>query len=586
MSDDKNASDLSEVREALEELSSDVTKKDIINPVRYDKNRRLTMRPVNRPKKFEDSKLSDEGSSNGEPEDEDTFDIFILDNFSPFSGNEDVIEWLDLTDEKFNSLKLSRKLRCFAIPLLVKGEAKRAYIINKNKINSYDDFYSFLLSQYQPINHNLPLMKSQPSASILNQSNLIEDASVRKNVVFDEKPKMSASTFELDDSLPHAPILRSTALPDLGATSLTGDDPVNRSDFSLPQNTYLNSSVLDQTTYALRRAIVDSFIKHPKIFRGSKDDVKHWLEEIEQLFDTAQIPDKNKLDLVQYSLKGEASRWFKINKSTFTSWKAFVQGLKETFISPFFEEIAFKRLDSYTQGVNQSVRSFYNEVVKLCNEVDSSMSDFTKLRNLLNKAKPTLQLEIRRKKPTTTKEFLQYAIEVEELFRLSNINLSDDPNKGYNNSQSTSAVTPSRSTNPSTVPNKNVPRDTNQDSNYDSNYEDNNNNDDTCYQTQSAVPSNTNNQQYYQSDGSWNYNNSSKTPYYSNHKKKNRSRYKNNNYRNNNYTQNNNHNNHPGPHDTIANIPSPPKPNTPAPSSEYCSRCQQAGHQVSACPHF
>ena len=146
-----------------------------------------------------------------------------------------------------------------------------------------------------------------------------------------------------------APILRSTALPDLGATGLSGDDPVNRSDFLLPQNTYLSSSILDQTTYALRRAIVDSLIKHPKIFRGSKDDVKQWLEEIEQLFDTAQIPENHKLDLVQYSLRGEASRWFKNNKTTFTSWKTFVQGLKETFLSPFFEEIAFKRLDSYTQ---------------------------------------------------------------------------------------------------------------------------------------------------------------------------------------------------------------------------------------------
>lgn len=73
---------------------------------------------------------------------------------------------------------------------------------------------------------------------------------------------------------------------------------------------------------------MDSFIRHPKIYRGNKDDVKIWLEDIEQLFDTAQIPDNHKLDLIRYSMKGEASRWFKNNKATFTSWNTFVQSLK------------------------------------------------------------------------------------------------------------------------------------------------------------------------------------------------------------------------------------------------------------------
>ena len=405
---------------------------------------------------------------------------------------------------------------------------------------------------------------------------------------------MRASNFDVEDSLPPAPILRSTALPNLGANGLSGDDPVNRSDFPLPQNTYLSSSILDQTTYALRRAIVDSLIKHPKIFRGSKDDVKQWLEEIEQFFDTAQVPENHKLDLVQYSLRGEASRWFKNNKTTFTSWKTFVQGLKETFLSPFIEEIAFKRLDSYTQGINQPVRSFYNEVVKLCNEADSSMSDFTKLRNLLNKTKPTLQLEIRKKKPSTTKEFLQYAIEVEELFRLSNIDISDDPNKANTTNQMISAVTLSRSANPSTKPNTTVPSNTHTDNNYYKNYEDNNyNNDSTYCQTQSTIPSNSNYQQQHQSHRFWyqtsqpftypnrnlpSSNNSSRTSYQSPYKQKNISNYENNNNRNNNHASKNNLNTPQRHQNTIANIPSLLDPLPSAPSFENCSRCQQAGY--------
>ncbi|CAF1381586.1 unnamed protein product [Rotaria sordida] len=304
MSDDKITNDSPENRETLEQLSSDVTKKDITATMKYDRNRRLTMKPSsNRHKKSDDNKSSDERSSYGGPEDEDAFDGFILNDFSPFSGDENLIEWLDITDDKFNTFKISRKLRCLGIPLLIKGDAKRTYINNKNEINTYDDLCTFLLMEYKPINHNFQHTKSHSDPLTLSQSNLIQDASIRKKDVFDEKPNMTTSTFEANFSLPQPPILRSTALLDLGATGLSSDDPINRPNVASSQNTFLNSSILDKTAYALRHAIVGRLIKNPKTFRSGKDDVKQWIEEIEQLFDTAQIPENHNLDLVQYSLR-------------------------------------------------------------------------------------------------------------------------------------------------------------------------------------------------------------------------------------------------------------------------------------------
>ncbi|CAF5149410.1 unnamed protein product, partial [Rotaria magnacalcarata] len=56
------------------------------------------------------------------------------------------------------------------------------------------------------------------------------------------------------------------------------------------------------------------------------------------------------------------------------------------------------------------------------------MSESTKLKNLLNKVKPSIQLEVRKKKPKTTAEFLEYATEIEELLQLSSININSDIN--------------------------------------------------------------------------------------------------------------------------------------------------------------
>ncbi|CAF1362496.1 unnamed protein product [Rotaria sordida] len=344
---------------------------------------------------------SDFESNNRDNEDEDKFDSFILNNFNPFSGSENVIDLLDNTDKKFNLYKISRNLRYMAIPLLVESDAKRKYFRNRNNIKSFDDFYELLVINHDVIEHNTRRFQPNPSSYSLNQNNFTHNSLTHKNISFDDQQKSTTNNFDLTDNLPPCPILRSTAMVDIGATRLSGDKPENRSTIASPSNVSHNTSNLDQTTYVIHKAIIDNLIRNPKKFQEGKEDVKQWLEDIEQLFDTAQIPDSHKLDLIPYSLRGEARRWYKNTKAILTSWPIFVKELKEAFLSPFHDELAFKKLESYTQGINQPVRSFYNEVLKLCAETDPDMNESMKLRHLLKKAKPTLQYEIRKIKATT-----------------------------------------------------------------------------------------------------------------------------------------------------------------------------------------
>ena len=109
-----------------------------------------------------------------------------------------------------------------------------------------------------------------------------------------------------------------------------------------------------------------------------------------------------------------------------STWKIFTHEIKRAFTSSFREELAFKRLETYCQGENQSVRNFFNEILKLCAEADSTMSEATKLKILLNKTKPSIQFEVRKKKPTSAAEFLEYAKEVEELLQLSNLTIENN----------------------------------------------------------------------------------------------------------------------------------------------------------------
>jgi hypothetical protein len=225
----------------------------------------------------------------------------------------------------------------------------------------------------------------------------------------------NSNTLNLTGQLPSS---SSTAVANLGVTNSIGVNPVVNTSTG-PDS--LSTSILDQTQNDLRKAIVGNLIKNPKTFKGGKDDVKKWIEDIEHLLDLANIPESTRLNLISYSLRGDALEWFKNNRTSLTSWSVFVLELKRAFTSSFHEELAFKKLESYSQGENQSIRTFFNEVLKLCKEADSSMSDATKLKHLLSKTKPSIQFEVRKKKPTSTTEYLEYAKEAEELIQLSNM---------------------------------------------------------------------------------------------------------------------------------------------------------------------
>ncbi|CAF1172514.1 unnamed protein product [Didymodactylos carnosus] len=340
------------------------------------------------------------------------FDSFILSNFEQFTGKQDVLTWLYEVEAKFNSLKVNRTFRYDAVPLLVSEEAKHWYIKNRKHIESFDDFYELILLEFH-----------------------------KDNLIFMD------------------PKHRSTTVPGLGAASFSGEIPDSRPATTLTAvklsteptsiiipsthitslSTPLTTPLTEQTTIDLRRAVLENLVKSPKTFSGGNNDVKKWLEELQNTFDIAHIPDDNKLNIISYQLKGEAFIWYNENKKYFTSWDNFVELIQKAFTSSFSADIAFSKLETYTQTHNQSVRNYYTEMMKLCKEADQTMSDTTKLKYLLSKMKSSLQFEVRMKKPTNPQEFLHYAQEIEALVQLSSLTTN-------NNNQSSITVTASTTT--------------------------------------------------------------------------------------------------------------------------------------------
>ncbi|CAF4766625.1 unnamed protein product, partial [Rotaria magnacalcarata] len=63
---------------------------------------------------------------------------------------ENVFEWLGETESKFRKFRMVRSLRFRAIPMLIEGDIELKYFRVRDHIRTFEDFYVFLLSLYDP----------------------------------------------------------------------------------------------------------------------------------------------------------------------------------------------------------------------------------------------------------------------------------------------------------------------------------------------------------------------------------------------------------------------------------------------------
>jgi hypothetical protein len=172
----------------------------------------------------------------------------------------------------------------------------------------------------------------------------------------------------------------------------------------------------ESTLDALRNQIFMNNLENLEKFTGkSKQNVSKWLRDFQQAMHFAKLSDEEKLSLVITCLEAEARDWFFDNQHSFCTWTGFVQKLLKTFESSGQADIAFNRLRHYEQGINQDVRQYYFEIMKLCKEANPVMDEYSKLQYLKDCLKPSLRFDILLKDPKTPEEFLEYAQKVERL---------------------------------------------------------------------------------------------------------------------------------------------------------------------------
>ena len=312
----------------------------------------------------------------------------LRDEINPFTGIENPRQWFTNIDLKFSQLKLSMADRIEILPYFLAGDATIWFSTNRKKISTYMDFCELFAIDFlrrEPPFDRAELLEAKHAPSETHNSTLQEN--LHENLV---------DYLHASEKSPG--LLRPT-----------------------PPKMNSNLSHASEFSPMISKALLDRFVKDPVKFNGGKEDVNSWIEEIEQQFNTMNVSDSDRLNLVHICLRGEAHFWYRQNKTKFHSWSIFIDEIVRSFTSNLQRDLAFEKLKKYRQSLHQSVNQYYNTMIKLIKQADPIMNESTKVQYLMNGLRPSLSTETRRVYPKTTADFLEQAKTAEELTTLNNL---------------------------------------------------------------------------------------------------------------------------------------------------------------------
>jgi hypothetical protein len=149
-----------------------------------------------------------------------------------------------------------------------------------------------------------------------------------------------------------------------------------------------------------------NFSGHPS------EDAERFLKNIKNITKANDdSSDHQILEIVRGKLTQTAGTWFDDHESQFTKWSDFDRAFRNRYVSTTIIRTKFDKLTQRKQRHDESITSYYDEIVNLCREIDSNMSDKIIIQHLMSGIKPEFQKEILRRKSSmqSLTDFLEYA---------------------------------------------------------------------------------------------------------------------------------------------------------------------------------
>jgi len=182
--------------------------------------------------------------------------------------------------------------------------------------------------------------------------------------------------------------------------------------FDLNTNKMADPTLLSKARKA-RFDDLPNFSGHPS------EDVERFLKSIKNITKATDTSENREiLEIVRGKLTKSAGIWFDNNESTFIKWSDFETKFRNRYFSTTMVHNKFDKLKQRKQLHDESVTSYFDDVINLCHEIDSTMSEQMKIQHLMSGINPDFKRELSRRESSikTVNEFIIQAKIEQDLY--------------------------------------------------------------------------------------------------------------------------------------------------------------------------
>ena len=164
---------------------------------------------------------------------------------------------------------------------------------------------------------------------------------------------------------------------------------------TMDNSTKINMALVDQTLLAkARKARFDDL---PNFSGYPSEDAEKFLKNIKNL--TKPIDGTNhyvSIEIVRGKLTQSAGTWFDNNEANFNSWSDFENAFRNRYFSTQLTQQKFDKLKQRKQQIDESLTTYFDDIVNLCHETDANMSEQMIIQHLLSGLNRKLKKEVLR----------------------------------------------------------------------------------------------------------------------------------------------------------------------------------------------
>lgn len=131
-----------------------------------------------------------------------------------------------------------------------------------------------------------------------------------------------------------------------------------------------------------------------EVFKGTEtQDPVTWLQSIDELFDATKISKSDRRQYIPMYFGEEVKKWYRIGTHN-DDYDEFKKEFIVAFTSSAEKLRVSNKLINRRQGLNESVQTYYYDILALCARLNPSMPDEEKVLYLLRGLRPSLQQHV------------------------------------------------------------------------------------------------------------------------------------------------------------------------------------------------